>query len=213
MITDPRRYCLIASRPRSGTHWLKSLLGSLPDVSAFEEEVFHPAFRGRPGFWDGMAQPADWLSCEARPGASVIVYAAHPNQRTPDIDATATHPIILYRRDLLAAYVSYQLADRANAWRTLKALPETEPATNDKPLPGDRCYTPLDLAAELSCSTDTISKYAKQAHVATPGRGERSRRYSTPQATKIVKRIADYCGSANVKRNAKEFLEILRKPA
>lgn len=74
----------------------------------------------------------------------------------------------------------------------------------------DRSFTPRKLAAELDCDTDTINKYAKLARVETPSRGKRNHRYSAAEAIKIAKCIISGRASSNLKKNATEFLEVLR---
>lgn len=119
---------LIATRPRCGTHFLKSLLGSVPQICAFEQEIFHRGFRGNPGFWDGRTDPAEWIEANTdadRPS----VFVAHPHQRGDEINVSLakilTHVIVLYRRDLLAQYVSYRIAERSDAWITTVGTPHT----------------------------------------------------------------------------------------
>jgi len=81
-----------------------------------------------------------------------------------------------------------------------------------KTQPNSRQYTPAELASELCCSTDTISRYAKLADIKRPGHGQRTHRYSASEAIRIVERIEADAVATNLKRNAKELLELLRKP-
>ena len=120
---------LIASRPRSGTHWLKSALGSCPHVAAHMEEPFHETWSGQVGFWDGKTEPTQHLLSIAEPGTEAVVFCAHPNhyEWSPDILpsllASVTHVVILYRRDLLAGFVSMELAERNWEWPTAIGSP------------------------------------------------------------------------------------------
>jgi hypothetical protein len=117
-------FLLIASRPRSGTHWLKSALGSCPGVHAVYEEPFHSDFRGKAGFWDGETEPEEWLRNDAG-AADWCVFCCHPNNHLPSHDALlpacqrfVTAVVLLYRRDLLAQFTSNELAYRNWEWST-----------------------------------------------------------------------------------------------
>jgi len=118
------KFLMIASRPRSGTHWLKSALGSCPGVHAVHEEPFHADFRGSQGFWDGETKPEQWLQNDAGP-ADWCVFACHPHNHLPSHEALlpacqriVTAVVLLYRRDLLAQFVSNELAYRNWEWST-----------------------------------------------------------------------------------------------
>ena len=118
------KFLLIASRPRSGTHWLKSALGSCPGVHAVYEEPFHADFRGKAGFWDGETEPEEWLRNDAG-AADWCVFCCHPNNHLPSHDALlpacqrfVTAVVLLYRRDLLAQFTSNELAYRNWEWST-----------------------------------------------------------------------------------------------
>ncbi len=73
-------------------------------------------------------------------------------------------------------------------------------------------YTASRLAAELSVSGDMIHTYAVKAGVKTPDRGGRNYRYPVADAIKICEAIEKESSKRDAVRNAKEFLEILRKP-
>jgi len=118
------KFLMIASRPRSGTHWLKSAIGSCSGIHAVHEEPFHADFRGSPGFWDGETEPEQWLRNDAG-AADWCVFACHPINHLPSHEALlpacqriVTAVVLLYRRDLLAQFVSNELAYLNWEWST-----------------------------------------------------------------------------------------------
>lgn len=124
------KFLLVASRPRCGTHWLASLIGSCPGVHAIAEEPFHRDYAGVAGFWDGKTEPERWLVDRAG-GSDWCCFAAHPSHLPshesilPACRRIVTAVAIVYRRDLLAQFVSNELARINWEWSTESGEPPT----------------------------------------------------------------------------------------
>jgi LPS sulfotransferase NodH len=124
------KFLMVASRPRSGTHWIKTAIGSCPGVHAIPEEPFHDQYRGEAGFWDERWGPQEWL--ERKAGAvDWCVFCTHPGHLPsheallPACQRFVTAVMILYRRDLLANFVSNELAYLNWEWSTEAGEPPT----------------------------------------------------------------------------------------
>jgi hypothetical protein len=129
------KYLLIASRLRSGTHFLKSLLGSCDKIVAINEEPFHADWScsGNPGFWDGKTEIETWLLDQAKleqphKNPELIVFCCHPKHYQPEVLPTlnriVNYVICLHRNNLLAQYISYKLAEMNWAWSTAIGTPK-----------------------------------------------------------------------------------------
>jgi len=110
------RYILIASRPRCGTHFLKTKLGTCDNAFYIPEEAFNNESRGLPGFWDGESDPSEWVRNQYCYGKDLCAFVSHPghlesDERViPSVGKIITEVIVLYRRDILAQYISNSLA-------------------------------------------------------------------------------------------------------
>jgi hypothetical protein len=125
------KYILLACRPRCGTHYLKTLIGTCDNACYIPEEPFHDRFLGQPGFWDRKTSPEQWIREQVPGDKQACVFVAHPghletdDRILPSVAGIITHSVILYRRDILAQFTSYMLADQHDDWPTHKNSPPT----------------------------------------------------------------------------------------
>lgn len=70
-------------------------------------------------------------------------------------------------------------------------------------------FTPFELRQRLDVSDDTLANYAKEAGVATPGRGQREHRYSQDDAIRICETILKSSAARRTRLSAKSLLDEL----
>ncbi len=133
---------MIASRPRCGTHLLSTALDGLADVTCYlepfnpEQLSWEPAQRTIPQMWDQSLRPKDWLTrCRLKAGrhSTAFGFCLHAYQ-FDELPSVATQVqqldprvIIIRREDLLAQFVSFQIAtDTSSWWNAKDDLPSTE---------------------------------------------------------------------------------------
>jgi len=99
-------------------------------VASIGVEPFHPEYHNPQfGYWDGKTDPTEWIQSQTPDGCDLAVIADHPTyvdqdaRLLPDLQSLVTHVVCLYRRDILAAYVSSELAAACSDWSTETGRP------------------------------------------------------------------------------------------
>lgn len=120
-------FLLVATRPRAGAHYLKSLLESVSGVRLLWEP-FHGWAVNRLDSWDRSVDPTVWL--RTRPWPDRLFGAVVQDSETrdcpecvPALLRVPTAVVILHRANTLAQYVSMLFAEQYHDWGCDAGLP------------------------------------------------------------------------------------------
>jgi LPS sulfotransferase NodH len=125
---------LLATRGRSGSHMLQTALQQHPQLQC-HGELFNPKQTPDKRRWARGTLPAVYvqrLLTEAPEGIRRVGFIGHYQQVRrdtrilPALRQAKPHVIILYRKNMLAQYVSHVIARRTRRWTTTAPAPTTQ---------------------------------------------------------------------------------------
>jgi hypothetical protein len=174
------KWLLIATRPRVGSHMLRSALGTkMYSIGVEPFQTRDLTVKQDPLMWNKVAEIVPWLMDQVPGGVTTAIVVLHNVQTTPkilrELSKLVTHTIVLYRQDTYLQYLSLLAAKKSNVWYNQQEEIEVEPDAEDyryfeaeqrASVRFDRIYWPGSvlvtyegLCTDWTCQMERIGRY------------------------------------------------------